>query len=210
MLKIGLTGGIASGKSTASNYFIGQGVEVIDADIIARQVVEPGKPALHEIKQAFGAKVLAADGSLNRQILRALVFADDSLRVKLEKILHPRIREEMFRRINNASDTPYLIVAVPLLVEGNLHHQLDRILVIDVDQETQIQRLRKRDGMTREQCLKILSVQISRENRLAAADDIVDNSGDLQTLHGQLEQIHKKYLRLAENMTKEGTAPIDL
>lgn len=194
MLKIGLTGGIASGKTTASDFFNDQGITVIDADLIARKVVEPGQPALEEIVQLFGKKVLEKDGTLNRRLLRDLVFADKNLRLALEKITHPRISLEMNRQINEAEDAPYLILAIPLLVEGGFHRQLDGVLVIDVDQETQISRLQSRDHMTREQCLKILGTQISRSERLKAADLVVDNSGDIKALHRQLALVHKKYL----------------
>lgn len=198
MLKVGLTGGIACGKSTASDFFIAQGVTVIDADLVARQVVEPGQPALQEIIELFGEEILADDRTLERRKLRDIVFRNPALRIQLEQILHPRIRQEMQRQANAATRTPYLIFAIPLLVEGNSHHHLDRILVIDMDREVQIRRLQQRDHISRDQCLRMLEAQASREERLAAADDVVDNSGDVPSLHRQLTKLHHSYLNLKQ------------
>lgn len=198
MLTVGLTGGIACGKSTASDFFLAQGVTVIDADLVARQVVEPGQPALQEIIELFGKEILADDQTLERKKLREIVFRNHELRIQLERILHPRIRQEMLRQANAATRTPYLIFAIPLLVESNFQRHLDRVLVIDIDREVQICRLQQRDHLSRDQCLRMLNAQASREERLAAADDVVDNSSDVPSLHRQLTKLHHRYLNLKQ------------
>ncbi len=197
MLVVGLTGGIASGKSTAAAFFRARGVPVIDADQVARDVVAPGTPGLAAVAAAFGPGVLQADGTLDRKRLRELVFADPTQRRRLEAILHPLIRDEIRARLAKASG-PYCILDVPLLIESPALRALaQRVLVIDVPVELQVARLMQRDGMTAAQCEAMLAAQASRERRLEGADDVVDNAGDLTALQRQLESMHARYLELA-------------
>lgn len=199
MLKVGLTGGIASGKSTVSKLFYERyHVPVIDADVVAREVVEPGKPALEAIAQQFGNQILTAKGELDRGRLRELVFSDPVHRQALEDILHPVIQREMLAQVN-ASSAPYCILAIPLLVETNQQHLVDRVLVVDVPEPVQVERLIARDNIAPEQAQAILNAQASREARLALADDVVTNTGSLDALAQQVARLHKSYLRLAES-----------
>lgn len=196
MLTVGLTGGIASGKSTVADMFAARGVEIIDTDRIAREQVMPGTPALAEIRTAFGARVLAADGSLDRGALRQIVFADAARRERLEAILHPRIREEAFRRAAVAPG-PYHIVVVPLLVESPMRAQMDRVLVVDCDEQVQLQRLLERDADSAAQARRMIAAQASRAARLAIADDVIRNDGTLRDTERQVQALHEAYLRPA-------------
>ena len=193
---VGLTGGIASGKSTIASFFEDLGVPVVDTDIVAREVVQPGMPALDEIRSKFGDDVFAADGALDRRALRNRVFADDNERRRLEAILHPRIREESFRQVESA-DGPYVIVVVPLLYESPMKAEMDRIVVVDCTVETQLSRLLMRDKESEEQGRRIIATQASREERLSIADDIVNNDGDLDDGRDAVAKLHEKYLALA-------------
>jgi dephospho-CoA kinase len=193
---VGLTGGIASGKSTVADFFNELGVTVVDTDIVAREVVTPGQPALDEIREAFGPGVIATDGSLDRQAMRQIVFADEEKRRTLESILHPRIREESFAQAESAAG-PYVIIAVPLLYESPMSDSMDRILVVDCSEETQIRRLMARDGESREQACRILATQATREQRLSIADDVIDNDQDLETSREAVQGLHAHYSRLA-------------
>jgi dephospho-CoA kinase len=195
-LHIGLTGGIASGKTTVAERFVELGVPVIDADDVARAVVAPGEPGLAEVTRAFGSGVLTADGQLDRRALRNLVFSNPAQRKVLEGILHPRIQGEMARRAA-AVTAPYVIMVIPLLVEGGKLDRFDRILVIDVDEELQIQRVMARDSSTREQAHAILAAQATRAARLAAADDVLKNTGPVSDLRQAVDALHERYLRLA-------------
>ena len=195
-LRIGLTGGIASGKSTVADMFTGMGVPVIDTDVIARDVVQPGQPALAEIERAFGRDVIADDGSLRRKRLRELVFADERKRRRLEAILHPRIRDAAMRH-SGAAGGPYQVIVVPLLVESPMKEVMDRILVVDVPEEVQLARLRERDTETDEQARRMVAAQSSREERLAIADDVISNDGPLAETARQVSSLHGKYLELA-------------
>jgi dephospho-CoA kinase len=195
-LRIGLTGGIASGKSTVADLFAELGATIIDTDVIAREVVEPGKPALDEIRALFGPAVFNDDGTLNRRAVRERVFRDDPLRDKLEAILHPRIRDETFRQAT-AAGGPYQIIVVPLLAESPLKDYVDRVVVVDCDEATQIQRLLARDTESEEQARRILAAQASREERLAIADDVIDNSGGLGTTRRRVAELHEIYRSLA-------------
>jgi dephospho-CoA kinase len=193
--KIGLTGGIASGKSTVADMFAALGVAIIDTDVIAREMVQPGMPALQEIEREFGPELISADGSLDRKALRAIVFADDRQRKTLEGILHPRIRAESLRQ-SELAHGPYIILVVPLLVESPLKQYMDRILVVDCDEETQLQRLLQRDADNERQARSIIAAQASRAERLAIADDIIVNDGDLANTKEQVERLHTRYLAL--------------
>jgi len=194
-LRIGLTGGIASGKSTVAARLTERGVPVIDADEVARAVVVPGEPGYREVLKRFGTGVLAANGELDRRALRALVFADARRRRDLETILHPLIRAEMDRR-GTAAVGPYVVMAIPLLVEGGSRDSVDRILVVDVDEAVQLERLLARDGSTPEEARAILAAQASRTDRLTAADDVLVNSGTIPELRQAVDRLHERYLRL--------------
>lgn len=208
MLVIGLTGGIASGKSTAAHYFVKHGVPLIDTDQIARELVAPHQSAFTAIAAHFGSSVLNSDGSLNRKHLRQLIFSNEKERRWLEDLLHPLIREQVSVRLqqlsHKACQTPYCIVMIPLLVESQAYDWLDRILVIDSDEITQCKRLQERDGISLGECKAILSAQISRQKRLAAADDIIDNNEGLLELEAAVAKQHKAYLQLAETSGNAG------
>ena len=196
---IGLTGGIASGKSAVTDRFIARGVAVADADVAARAVVEPGQPALAEIVAAFGDGLLQADGRLDRGALRARVFADDVARRRLEAILHPPIRAAL-RHACEAAAGPYAVVAIPLLVEGGArtaYPWLDRILVVDVSAELQRARLMQRDGIDATLAERMLGAQASRRERLAIADDVIVNDGPLQRLDAHVAALDARYRALA-------------
>jgi dephospho-CoA kinase len=196
-LRIGLTGGIASGKSTVTQRFGELGVPVIDADVASRSVVEPGKPGLTQVVQRFGREVLDATGHLDRPALRALIFNDPSSRRALDAILHPLIRAEMEREAAHVQG-PYVVMAIPLLVEGgNAHKRVDRVLVVDVDEALQIQRLQLRDGTSPEQARAILASQASRAARLGEADDVLLNTGSVAELRQAVDRLHEQYLHLA-------------
>lgn len=195
--RVGLTGGIASGKSTVARLFEALGVPVIDTDLLAREVVAPGQPALARIAERFGHGVLTADGSLDRAALRTLVFADPRARADLEQITHPAIRELLEERSRTAGGA-YQIHVIPLLVEtGAQQKRVDRVLVVDCSEELQIRRLQARDGSTVEQARSILSAQVSRAARLAVADDVILNEEALEPLRDQVSALHTRYLQLA-------------
>jgi dephospho-CoA kinase len=194
---VGLTGGVAAGKSTASAWFRAQGIAVIDADQAARDVLAPGTPALAEVVAAFGIQVLDPAGALDRPAMRARVFADAAARRRLEAITHPRIRDLLSERLA-AAPGPYVVLDVPLLIESPpLRALAERILVIDVPEEVQLQRLIARDGMDLPGAQAMLDAQAPRAVRLAAAHDVVDNSGPREALAGQLARLHARYLELA-------------
>jgi dephospho-CoA kinase len=197
-LRIGLTGGIASGKSTVTQRFAELGVPVIDADVASRNVVEPGKPGLAQVVQRFGVGVLDANGQLDRRALRNLIFKDSSLRQALDAILHPLIRAEMEREAAQ-TQAPYLVMAIPLLVEGGSSaKRVDRVLVVDTDETLQIQRLQARDDSSEQQARAILASQASRAARLAAADDVLLNTGTVAELRQGVDRLHEQYLQLAQ------------
>jgi len=194
-----MTGGIASGKSIVADMFAELGVPVIDTDIIARKVVEPGRPALDEIRKRFGEDIIDAAGNLDRRALRGLVFADPEARLELENILHPRIGDETRRQADIAGGA-YQLIVVPLLVGSRLLEFVDRVLVVDCDEETQIKRLLARDAETTEQARRILAAQSSRAERLEIADDVIANSGSLDATREQVMVLHETYSRLAERL----------
>jgi dephospho-CoA kinase len=195
-LRIGLTGGIASGKSTVAQRFLDLGVPVIDADQAARTVVAPGTPGLVAVIERFGPGVVAKNGELDRRTLRVLIFSDLGSRRDLEAILHPLIRVEMEERAESAAG-PYIIMSIPLLVEGGSRDRVDRILVVDVDEGVQLKRLMARDGSSLTQAQAILASQASRSTRLAAADDVLLNVGTVTDLRQAVDRLHERYLRLA-------------
>ena len=191
-----LTGGIASGKTTVADQFGELGAVLIDTDVIARQVVEPGTEGLTEIAATFGKDVLQEDGSLDRRALRAVVFADDAKRRELEAIVHPRIRDETMRQMLEFGG-PYQIIVVPLLAESPLQHAVDRILVVDCAEEVQLARLLARDNENEAQARRIIAAQTPREERLAIADDVIENDRDLDYTRQQVATLHQKYMELA-------------
>lgn len=193
---VALTGGIGSGKSTIANAFAALNVDIIDADVIAREVVEPGSPALAAIVNRFGESILTAEGSLYRARLREIIFQQPKEKNWLNQLLHPLINARTKQLILLAT-SPYVVWVVPLLVENGLQHQADRILVVDVDEATQLQRTQRRDGITLSQAKHILAAQASREQRLACADDIIDNSGPPEQVLPHVAELHQRYLRLA-------------
>lgn len=195
-MRIGLTGGIASGKTTVARLFAARGVTVIDTDEIARDVVAPGSATLAQVVAAFGPEILNADGSLDRQRMRELVFSDPAQREKLEAILHPAILEEMERRSARAPG-PYHILVVPLLIESDLVLRVDRVLVVDVTEETQLKRLLARDAGSEAQARAILDAQVTPAERLARAHDVISNDGSLEALAAQVDELHVRYLGLA-------------
>ena len=196
MLVVGLTGGIASGKTAASREFEALGAPVIDADRLARELVEPGREALAEIRDSFGPAVLTGGGALDRAALRERIFADPQARQRLEAILHPRIRAEMRARLARL-EAPYAVLVIPLLVETGQTDMVDRVLVIDTPESRQRERLMARDGSSEAEIERILAAQVSRERRMAAADDVIDNSGDRARLRKAVEELHHRYLTLA-------------
>lgn len=205
-LRIGLTGGIASGKSTVADMFAELGVPVIDTDVIARELVMPGQSPLAEIRQRFGDMVIDASGNLDRATMRRIIFEDDDARAALEAILHPRIGAETRRR-SEAAGGPYQIIVVPLLAGSVLLHFVDRVLVVDCDEETQIRRLLARDAETSEQARRILAAQASRDERLAIADDVIDNSGLLEATRAAVTRMDSKYRRLAAERARLSRSP---
>jgi dephospho-CoA kinase len=194
---VGLTGGIGSGKSAVGDLFAAQGIAVIDTDAIAHELTAPGGTAMPAIRAEFGDAVAAADGALDRAAMRAIVFADPSARKRLEGILHPMIRIESERRLA-AAESPYVIYMVPLLVEsGDYHKRVNRVAVVDCREETQIARVMQRNGLARPDIERILAAQASRAERLAAADDVIDNDGALAELAPRIDQLHQSYLASA-------------
>ena len=188
---LGLTGGIGSGKSAASQWFEAQGIAVVDADIVAREVVNIGQPALQQIQQAFGDWVLLEDGSLNRRALREYIFQSPEARKTLENITHPAIRTSIIQQLH-AAQSPYAILVSPLLFETNQHELTQHTLLIDAAIELQIQRASQRDGQNVEQIQKIIAAQMPREQKRAIADDIVLNDGELEHLYAHLTPLHEK------------------
>ena len=199
---VALTGGIGSGKSTIANEFLKNGVSVVDADVIARQVVEPGTPALRAIAAHFGPETIQPDGTLNRRLLRERIFASPDDKRWLNALLHPLIHEETQRQIAGAT-SPYVLWVVPLLVENQLHTKADRVLVVDVSPETQISRTMARDGVTREHAEHILAAQATREARLAVADDVIDNNGAPDAIASDVARLHEAYLRYASQVVSQ-------
>ncbi|GAB6139742.1 dephospho-CoA kinase [Methylosoma difficile] len=197
MLKVGLTGGIGCGKSTATQFFAALGTPILDADIIAHQLVATGQPALQQIAQHFGAGILNADGSLNRAHLREKIFSDQSQKAKLEALLHPLVYQRL-RSDADALNAPYCIIAIPLLFETGVTDFIDRIAVIDCPEQEQISRIKARDSLSDGLIHAIIASQVSREFRLAHADDIVDNSDNQDKLAEQIKKLHNLYISLSK------------
>ncbi|MGA8277079.1 MAG: dephospho-CoA kinase [Rhodanobacteraceae bacterium] len=197
LFTVALTGGVASGKSEVAHRFAALGADVVDADMIARSLVAPGQPLLAEIVAVLGDEVLTADGSLDRAAVRARIFPDPVLRGRLESILHPSIWRELQRRAS-VSTAAYAMLVIPLLIESGLHRQTDRVLLVDVPRETQLRRLVLRDRIAIDLADAMLAAQATREERLAAADDVLDNSGRPDALDHQVTRLHVHYLELAQ------------
>ena len=195
-LIVGLTGGIGSGKSAASQWFETQGINVVDADIVAREIVEKGQPALAQIQSAFGDWVLLESGELNRKALREHIFQHPSARQQLEDITHPAIRQFIIVQLEQAN-SPYVILVSPLLFETNQHLLTQRTLLIDASIELQIQRASQRDGQSVEQIENIIQAQMPRDRKLDLADEIAINDGHLEHLYTQLQKLHLHYLELS-------------
>jgi dephospho-CoA kinase len=201
-LVVGLTGGIASGKSLVGAMFVKLGAALIDTDVVAREVVAPGEAGLAAVIEEFGPGVVSPSGDLNRPALRSLVFADDAKRRKLEAILHPLIRSCTRAKLAELA-VPYALVAVPLLVETSFGELVDRILVVDCPESLQLERLMRRDAIPKPEALAMLRAQIDRATRLRAAHDIIDNSGTTETTRRQVELMHRRYLDLAAQRARQ-------
>ncbi len=197
MLIIGLTGGIGSGKSAACKIFIELGIPVIDADVIARQVVEPGQPALEQVCNTFGNNILTPAGQLDRAKLRSIIFTDSVKRKQLEAILHPAIQAEMLRQAGTLN-TPYCIFAIPLLIEAKQTDMVDRILVIDAPDQLRRQRIKARDQLNDNEIDAIFSTQLTPEQRLSQADDTIRNDADFDHLRTQVVDLNSRYIKLAQ------------
>jgi dephospho-CoA kinase len=194
---VGLTGGIGSGKSAAAEAFARLGATVVDSDAIAHELTRPGGAAMPDIKRLFGSAFIDAAGAMNRERMRELAFSDPGQRQRLETLLHPMIRAESARRIAAAAG-PYVLLVVPLLVESpGYRERAERVLVVDCPEELQVARVRQRSGLPEVEIQRIIASQIQREKRLAAADDVIDNSGDIAALQQQVLKLHKTYLELA-------------
>ncbi len=203
MFRVGLTGGIASGKTTVADIFAALGAHIIDTDELAREVVEPGEPALESVIEHFGSSILDDDGRLDRRALRRLVFSDPEKRHLLEQILHPAIRKRMDES-GAVLRGPYQILVIPLLVESHSDGHVDRVLVVDCDEEIQIRRLMNRDGESREHAEEMLATQISRQQRLEHADDIIDGGTSLEALQQRVKQLDDYYRELATSLPHPG------
>ena len=199
-LHIALSGGIASGKTYVSNKFSSLGVDIIDTDIIAYEIVLPGRSALEEITDNFGKSVLQKDGALNRKLMRKIVFEDSKKRLILESILHPKIQNEVKNKISSLNG-PYQIIVVPLLTKSPILKQVNRILIIDCDEKKQLKRLIKRDGISTKLASQIMSSQSDRKERLSIADDIILNDDDFDSLDTQIINLHRCYLDLSKDDT---------
>jgi dephospho-CoA kinase len=202
MFVVGITGGIGSGKTAATNFFSALGIDIVDADIAARVVVEPGSKTLQQIAQHFGPAIIHADGSLDRATLRHIIFKDSAAKHWLEQLMHPLIGTEVQRQIG-AAKSPYVIFVSPLLVEAKQHLFCDRILVIDVPEETQLQRTIARDNNDALQVQRIIASQVDRAQRLTYADDVIENTGSLEQLREQVGKSHRHYLELAKRKNAE-------
>jgi dephospho-CoA kinase len=194
--RVGLTGGIASGKSTVAELFADLGIPVIDTDVIAKDLAQPGMPALAEIRERFGDKVIDSSGKLDRGAMRGIIFVNDDARHDLEAILHPRIGAEVLRQ-SDLANGPYQIIVIPLLVKSSLMQHLDRVLVVDCSEDEQVRRLMRRDKETAAQAKRILAAQSSRDERLAIADDVIRNDTSMRQLSDAVRELDQTYRHLA-------------
>ncbi|MDX9873380.1 MAG: dephospho-CoA kinase [Spongiibacteraceae bacterium] len=202
MFVVGVTGGIGSGKTAVTHIFAKLGIHVVDADVVAREIVQPGQPALEAIVNHFGPAVLDNNGHLDRSSLRELIFRDPAERRWLEELLHPLIGQEVQRQLQ-AGGSPYVIYASPLLIEKGQQTLCNRVLVVDLPEELQLERTGRRDQQSREQVQRIMATQASRTERLRHADDILENSGSLERLEQQVRKLHEHYLELANQSQTE-------
>lgn len=193
---IGLTGGIGSGKSTVAKLFAKLGVPVYDTDVMAKDLVAPGTPALQELIDKLGTNIMTESGELNREELKRLIFENDESRELVESILHPKIRQQLLSQINSC-DAPYCIAVIPLLAEKNWQNIVDRVLVVDLPEDMQISRASLRDKVPANLISQIMRTQVNRDTRLAHSDDVIDNSQDEAFLISQVNKLHQKYLALA-------------
>ncbi|MDH5648599.1 MAG: dephospho-CoA kinase [Gammaproteobacteria bacterium] len=202
MLKVGLTGGVGSGKSTVAVFFSELGVPVIDADEISRKLAQPGQEGYQSIVAEFGQSVLDKNGEINRDQLRKIVFTDEIKRMRLEAIIHPMVREGIAEKINHTNG-PYCIIVIPLLIETGYLDFVDRVLVVDTTPETQISRVKKRSQLSEKEIRNIMAAQIGREERLKHADDIIENNDTVAQVRSRVNQLHSHYLKLAETPLPE-------
>ena len=199
---VALTGGIGSGKSTVAERFSHLGICVVDADVIARQVVEPGEPALKEISEHFGPEILLPEGTLNRRVLREKIFASPTEKQWLNNLLHPLIHQRTQAALHQTL-SPYVLWVVPLLVENQLHKKADRALVVAVSPEIQIARTISRDNVSRQHAQQILAAQATRDERLAVADDVINNDGSPERVAADVDRLHRQYLELANQAAQQ-------
>ncbi len=203
MLVVGLTGGIGSGKTVASDHFYTLGVPVIDTDVIARKIVEPGEPALNALIDRFGPKIISPDGHLDRSALRQIAFSSNENKKALDEITHPAIREETLRQIK-ACDTGYCLVVVPLLnAESPFRTVMQRVLVVTADREIKIERVKKRSNLSRDEVIRIMDTQLSDEQRLLFADDVIENNRTLDHVYGEVERLHSRYSEMALEVSSQ-------
>ena len=200
MFVVGLTGGIGSGKTAVSDRFAAQGIDVVDADVVSRQVVEPGTQALRQIQRHFGDDILQADGRLDRASLRTLVFSNAEEKAWLEKLLHPLIGVEIFRQLE-AARSPYVLFVSPLLVEAGQISLCDRVIVVDAPEAVRLDRTTQRDNNTVAQVKNIMTTQLSRQQRLESATDVIDNSGSLEQLDHRVDELHRALLLMTQEKT---------
>jgi dephospho-CoA kinase len=202
MFVVGVTGGIGSGKTAATNHFQTLGIDIVDADLASRVVVEPGTKALQDIAEHFGPQILEADGTLDRAALRRIIFEQPPAKQWLEQLLHPLIGQEIQRQLQSAA-SPYAILVSPLLVEAGQNHFCNRILVVDVPEDVQLHRTVTRDNNEPEQVRRIIASQASRKQRLEQADDVIENTGSLEQLHAAVARMHDRYLQLAHDAMEQ-------
>ena len=197
MLKIGLTGGIGSGKSTVAEIFSNLGITIIDADIIAHQLTQSGSDIFKEIKKLFGEKFITNNGELDRKKIAQAVFSKPQTKIALEKILHPKVKQQILQEIEQSHSSHYIVLVIPLLFESNFTDLVDRTLVIDSNDDIRIKRIQQRDTRSEKQIKDIMANQIDREHRLQRADDILNNSGSLEDLKSAVSHLHKQYMAMA-------------
>ena len=202
MLLIGLTGGVASGKSTVADLFAELGAGIVDTDSVARDVVAPGESGLAAVTAAFGPQILLSNGELDRRALRGIVFSDPERRKLLESILHPLIRARTLQLIDTL-ETPYVIVVVPLLLETGFAELVERILVVDCAEAQQLERLRRRDDVSEDEAQAMIAAQAARQDRLARADDVIDNRGSLEATQAQVQALHERYIQMGSESGSE-------